>query len=218
MSWNRVEYKEQGRVLADAENAQRWTAFQVNAQFALVFDRGWRRILDADPLYRYTRLVVTPDSDGLVPLTTLTAAITPSQFHRVFDKRLILNSTLIDQSAEVVWNPSVIGSSVKYPVATAGTSLACWFNHWPENPQSYTTTPDAQAVNWPTGYELVLAYHLAAMLLSKGALEVGASAALLSYVDDLYTDMLQTLMRRTTAPATMGAPDDAASWSAGMNW
>jgi len=218
VSWNRVEYKTAGRVQADAENSARWDTTTVNALFALTFDRGWRRILDADACYRYTKLSVTPDSDGFVTLASIEAQITPSRLYRCIDQRTVRNRGLATLG-EVVLDPLVIGTNVRFVNPTITGTVSLWVNHMPQNPQAFTgDTADTDAVDWPDGEELVLAYYLAAMLLTKGAVESGAAGDLFQIVDQLFADMLQKLMRRTTHVGQFDATDNANDWNAGMNW
>ena len=214
---NRVEYKLAGRVQADAENATRWDATTVNALFALVFDRGWSRVLDADACYRYTKLTVMPDTDGFVTLASINAQITPERLYRCIDQRTVRDRGLATVG-DAVLDPIVLGTNVRFVNPTIRGSVSLWVNHMPQNPESFTgSTADTDSVTWIDGNELCLVYHLAAMLLTKGAVETGASAALFAVVDDLFSDMLQNLMRRTTKLAQFAATDNANDWG-GVSW
>lgn len=301
MAWNRVQYKEQGRAQADAENSPRWSSVVMSAQFSLVFDMGWRKILSAFPTYRYRKLTVTPNSDGVVSMASLRATVFPDRIFRLLDRPMVYNSQLAS-NGDVVRDPVVNGDNVQFGQGISG-ALPVWLSTMPVNPENIpvywgdvnadgvVTAADAQQVTeysvglpvtnlpallqrgdvdgsgtidifdaqqisryaaglaptnptaaarlgtaiagvlefpaiadtrdvvWPDGYEMVLAYHLAAMLLTKGAVETGAAADLFVIVDQLYTDMLQALMRPTTKRPTMGPSDDVNDWNAaGMNY
>jgi hypothetical protein len=219
MTWNRVQFKTTAREQADAENAPRWSDFLVNNWMRLAFNEGWRRILNADPAYRYTKLTVSPDADGFVALATVDTAITPSQRYRFLSERTVRQHRLATVT-EVVFNPHVLGSNVRFgdAVLTSG-NISAWVNHLPQNPEDFAgVTPDETAVTWPDGHELVLATHLAALLLTKGALESRAAADLFAVVDALYTEMIQSVMSRTTESPQIYAADSSDSWSGGGHW
>lgn len=218
MTWNRVQFKDQGRVAADAEDSARWTSTTVDAMFALVFDQAWRRVLAADPVYRYTELTVVPDSDGMVTLASIQAQLGSNRFFRCIDQRTVRDKGLAT-IGQVVLDPVVIGSNVRFmnPQVTGNVSL--WVNHLPENPQSFTgSTADTDPVTWIDGEELCLAYLLGANLLTKGAVESGAAADLFAIADQMFTEMLQSIMRRTTRLAQFTPTDNANDWNAGMSW
>ncbi len=131
MTWNRVQYKLAGRVQADAENSSRWNDITVNSLFALTFDRAWRRVLDADACYRYTKLTVTPDSDGFVSLASINAQIAPDRFYRCIDQTTVRNRGLATLG-EVVLDPLVIGENVRFVNPTISGNVSLWVNRMPQ--------------------------------------------------------------------------------------
>ena len=214
---NRVDFKLQGRVQADAENSSRWSTDTVDGLFRYVFDNGWRRILNGDCTYRYTAMDMTSDSDGIITLAAVNAVITPDRFNRVFDQRTVRDKGLTSPT-QLVLNPRVTGSEIRFGPGGVG-EVKFWINQLPQNPEDYTgATADTVDVDWPDGHELVLQYHLAAMLLTKGAVEAGAAASLFAVVDSLYTEMIQALMDRSTQHQQIIPVDTADSWSGGMSW
>lgn len=213
MSWNRVQFKTEARAQADAENSKRWSDTTVDALFAYVFDEGWRRILNGNSSYRYTKLQLPANSDGLVTIAAVNTALSPDRFNRVLDPKQVRDFRLATPG-NLVLMPYVSGSNINFGPAGGSTTVAFWVNHLPENPQN-TGFTNTEAVTWPDGHELVLSYHLAAMLLTKGAVESRAAADLFTVCDAMYTSMIQSLMDRTTAHQQVTPSDSALDWSTG---
>lgn len=216
MAWNRVQYKEQARAQADAEDSARWTTDLVNFWFANVFDEGWRRILNGDAAYRYTKITtLSADADGLIQISAVNALISPARMYRVLDPTTVRDKRLAGP-AEYVLEPYVTGDVIRFgPVGVGQPTF--WVNSLPQNPQSFTdASADMDDVTWPDGHELVLANHLAGMLLTKGGVQTPQAADILALTDVMYTTMIQALMDRTTRHQQVLPTDAADQWSGGM--
>jgi hypothetical protein len=233
MSWNRGQYKEQGRVQADAENAARWTSTTVDSLFALVYDMGWRRILNADAAYRYTELTVTPDQNGLVALATIDAAIAPSRRYRILDQITVRNKKLTGPT-QVVLNPTVMGDYVRYGVTGGSGPITTWVNHMPFNPQTLPTlwgdvnadgVVTADDANQIARYTVGLPVTNTAALLQRGdvngtgVIDVLDAQQILLYADGLaVTNPTAAARLGTSVPNGSQIPNDqvAVIWPAGF--
>lgn len=214
MGQNRVWYKTMAREQANAAESKDWTDAFVSMWFAFAFDDGWRRILNGDAAYRYTKLELAANTDGDVAISAVNAAITPSRMYRVLDRKVVRDKRLATIT-ETVLEPTVAGNYLRFGPTAGSTTVTLWVNHIPENPESFTTNPNTTIVDWPAGFELVPVNHLAALLLTKGAIQSADAAQLFAVTDQLYTSMIQTLMDRTTNHQQIIPSDSAGEWGPG---
>lgn len=214
MGQNRVWYKTQAREQGNAIGAD-WTDALVSMWFRNVFDQGWSRILNADAAYRVTKLEMTADADGIISIADVNTSLSPAVLYRVFSQQTVRNKRLAGVY-ETVLEPWITGDDIRFGGNAANSSVTFWCNSRPQNPEDYTTTPNTTLVDWPSGHEPVLVNHLAAMLLTKGAVQAADSAQILAVADQLYTDMIQDLMDRTTRHQQIVPSDNADEWSRGL--
>lgn len=185
--------------------------------------REWRRLLNAAPYYRVAQRTPPIDASSRLALTDLSSgsADTKQNLYRILEV-VVDNRPLKEIPAKDGFMAGIAtGSSAGDTYFRQGDYLIC-----PGHPSvtatgvfvNYTPTPadalsaDNIAVDWPEGYELVLAYELAAVILSKGAAEADAAATMKAFAEDYRRDMLQDVARISINPQVLQFPDTAREW------
>ena len=195
----------------------------------VVHSREWRRILNAQPDYRIAQRTPTSDSQGritIASLSDLSVADSQQRFYRI--RSLTMNNRPYREiaatdgylAAASLQSTSSVpifgfwfrqGDYIMVPDSPSTTSTGIWVNHLPTRADNLTA--ENKTVEFIDDYEDILAYEIAAILLSKGAAETDAAAQLKAIADGMRTDMLQDLTRTSTKPLTMQFPDSAAEWA-----
>lgn len=187
--------------------------------------REWRRLLNAAPYYRVALRTPTLDSSSRVTLASLSNTATADaqeNLYRVLevvidnrplreiDTRDGLMATLSDShlTGDFYFRQ---GSYLICPGHPSVVATGIFVNHTPTPANSLSG--EGVTVEWPEGYELVLAYELAAVVLSKGAAETDAAAQCKAFAEDYRRDMLQDLARISINPQMMRFPDTPAEWA-----
>src|SRR5215510_9534765 len=83
--WTVRQFLDNTRMFMDAESSERWTDSQLTSIGGIVHTDEWSGILNANPYYRISRVPVTLDSQGRLPLALLTtgAGDATQKFYRV---------------------------------------------------------------------------------------------------------------------------------------
>lgn len=206
----------------------------VDRKIGRVHDRLWADVLNVARFTRGRLVSVITGADGLVATSALSDLTTPNaqrRLYRILDvavegwpyeevtddlvpyARLWAeggNGTLgggLAAGARTWW---VFGGSLYTLPIQAGSVLGCWVNDRPTR-FDQLTTEDA-AVEFPDGYEDILAVHGAAEVIMKGARETEAAIELKASVQDDLNRMLQTLSRASTNPTRVRYVDRAGDW------
>lgn len=231
MSLTRSSLRTRILQLADAVSSSRWdstttgAAGEVDQHMGIVHAREWRRILNANSYYRAAKRTPTVDSSGRIAISDLTSGSGDSaeRFYRVLlmsindlpyreitgkDGFMATVQQVTSSPLYGVWFRQ--GDYLIVPDAANATNTDIWVNHLPTRADNLAT--DASTVVFPDDYEDILAYETAAILLSKGAAEVDAAAALKALAEDMRRDMLQDIARTSTRPLVMQFPDTAQEW------
>lgn len=218
--------------LADAVSSSRWDSTttgasgEVDQHMGIVHAREWRRILNAAPYYRVSKRTPATDASGQILISDLSSGSGDSQerFYRVLllsvddvpmrevqgkDAFMSTLTTTGSSLSDGVWYRQ--GDYLVVPNAVSRTNCDVWVNHLPTRADNLTG--DAVTVVFPDDYEDILAYEIASILLSKGAAEVDAAAALKALAEDMRRDLLQDVARISGKPLVMGFPDSAAEWA-----
>lgn len=212
--------------LADAVNAPRWDVTpngEVDQHIGVVMDREWKRILNANAYYRVARLTPTSDTTGYYAVSDLTTGAGDSQqrLYRVIAfsvNNIIYEEGRLDQymlpsSGQV--QPQYLwyfeGTKIMALPVTLSQVATVIVNWIP--PRQENLAGESSTIDFPDGYENVIAWSAAAMLLNKGAVEAGAAQVLEFQAEALRQDMLQDIMRRSTNPIRMRYADDRSEWA-----
>lgn len=217
--------------LADAVSSPRWdttaTTGEVDVHMGVIHQREWRRLLNAAPFYRVARRTPAIDSSGRILISDLTsgAADAVERFYRVL--MLAVNNTPYKEitardgllaGIQITTGSAMPGSNIWFrqgdyimvPDAASTTATGVWVNHIPT--AANALSGEGITVPFPEGYEDLLAYELAAIILSKGAAESDSAATMKAFAEDMRRDMLQDLARFSIAPQVMQFSDTAAEW------
>ena len=221
----RDELVADARHVADAESDGRWPGPTIIRAADLVLRREWRNILNANRNYRIARRTHTPTSEGLIALSDLSSGTGDSAqvFYRVLGlSRGSVVYKEIDQM-DVVVTASGHGEQWGYQSwCRAGDNLLVLpmntdsvvelVNHHPPLPSNLVG--GSSTVVYPVGYEQILTYEIAAMMLSKGGTETEASAQLKTFAEEWRRDMLEDIKRTSTNATQIAYSDSSGEWSA----
>ncbi len=211
--------------LADAVDSPRWDDSpngEVDQHVGIAMDREWKRILNANPYYRVARLTPTSDTDGYYSVSDLSTGVGDARqrLYRVLafavdnivyeegrmDQYLLPNSGQLQPNYVFYFE----GTKIMALPLTTTKSATVVINWIP--PRQDLLSLETSEVDFPDGYENVVAWSAAAMLLNKGAVEAGAAQLLELQAEQLRQDMLQDIARRTTNPIKMRYADDRSDW------
>ena len=221
--WTRATYMSQARAQADAASSDRWSDTDVKYALGLVHTREWKRILNANNVWRYAQRTIAQDSTGLITLASLDSGTGDSQqrAYRVLDvaqDATVYNEIRFADAPTAVTVGGFPGTYVWYRVGTniqilpaqSGVSMTVWVNHLPTPIDQLSL--DTVAVEFPRDYESLIAYETAAWLLVKGGAETDSAHALQQMAEQIRGDMLGDLTREGIAPIRMSYPDRASAW------
>lgn len=223
---NRQLLRDDALRLADAFGSKRWdneAGGEVDRILSSVFDRTWRRILNANANYRVSQRTPTSDAvtgryskadlngstgDTLERLYRVLAVRIDGQPYR--EQRLATYIDREDQINSMVWFEE--GQSITALPLQLSHAADIWVNWIPARPVTYTA--DSVEVDFPDGYDQVLIQLGAARLLMKGGAETQASAELRQDIQEDYDEMLQDIARVSTTPMSMLHTDRGTDWGA----
>lgn len=212
---------------ADAFGAQRWDVSaggEVDRRISGVYDKIWRRILNANRFYRAGKRTPTSDAvTGRYALTDLDAGAgnTQERFYRIL--QIIVDGVrygppgaLTDyNNADDQLDRRVAyleGTNLAvFPLQLSKAADAIWVNWIPQRPAALAA--DTDSVVFPDGHEEVLVVLSAARLLMKGGAETQASLELKNEVAEDYEELLQDVARLSTDPLVMQFSDNASEWA-----
>jgi hypothetical protein len=214
--------------LADAVSSPRWdntaTTGEVDLHMGNIHIREWRRLLNASPFYRVAVRTPAIDSSSRIAITDLSSGAGDSvqTLYRVIEvvvdnsplKEIDPRDGLMSTLANATIDAGVYfrqGNYIICPGHPSVTATGVFVNYTPTPANALSN--ENITVDWPEGYELVLAYEIAAAILSKGAAEIDATAACKAFAEDYRRDMLQDLARLSTSPMQLRYPDTAAEWA-----
>ena len=202
---------------------------EIDIHMGVVHLREWKRILNANPYYRVARRTPAVDSSARIAISTLSdtsVADAVQTFYRVLMvavnntpyKEIIPKEGLL-AGIQITTGSAMPGSNIWFrqgdyimvpDAANTAAVTGVWVNHVPT--QASALSADNVTVEFPEGYEDLLAFELAAIILSKGAAEADASGTMKAFAEDMRRDMLQDLSRFSIAPQVLAFSDTAAEW------
>ena len=226
MSYTRAQLRTQIVRAMDATNSARWdltAGGEVDTLCGHVFDREWRRHLSHQTFLRTAKRQPVADSSGRFLVSALAggSADTTERLFRVLS--VVLQNRVYQ---EVRYQDWILGSIVNQsayvwyrngdylevlPVPASGAQPdGIYINHIPQRPDRLSA--DGVTVTFPDGYEQILVYETAAMLLAKGGAEIDTSANFKALAEEMRQDMLQDLARFSNKPTSMQYADQASDW------
>lgn len=223
MSVTRDVLETMTRELADAVDDPRWGQTIVLQMLGQVHLQEWRDILNSINTARWGQRTVTLDANGRFLKTDLNSgsgdaaetlyrilAVQAGQFfyqQSTFQQYPSpLNS--FDVTLPQVWYE--IGNQIQMVPASPSLSVVVSVNSTPARPDQLAN--GASIVDYPDGYELILAYMAAKQMLLMGGTEGAYAAQLERQAKELRDRLLMDLRRLGTRPIVMGALDSPSQW------
>ena len=228
MAYTRAQLRTRALNRADANGSGRWdttagSGGEVDQLGAVVFDREWRRILNANNTYKFNTVTITSDAvTGRYPIGSLTtgSADAIKRFYRIIGVRIddvmyeevpfkewTLAETLA-MAPRVWWYEGDNIMALPKALSKAGVFLV---NYIPCRLDSLSS--ESVPVDFPDGYEDVLVLEWAKHILMKGGAETQEALMLGALAEELRVDMLQDIARRSTNPLRMRYSDSAWDWA-----
>jgi hypothetical protein len=208
---------------AEAVGSSRWSTTLKLQRLDFVFAQEWRKILAANPLYRWALRTVSADSGARIAFTALDSGANDAleRFHKVLalgrDNTLYEPASFLDDPMATVdgrglyrWWPQ--GDAIQLPEADASASMRVWVSHTPQRPSQLSA--DNVVVTFPRGHEGVLVYELAALLLAKGGAETDLALELKAIAAGMRLEMLDEIGRRVVGPQLIAPSDHDGGWGA----
>lgn len=216
MAWNRTQLVAEAKAAADATNSSRWSNDTILRIGNIVSSKEWKGILEANKTYRYAKRTPSVDSTGRIAIADLSAA--GERFFRV----LALGDTApwheadffptdtdsVESSTSRVWFRT--GSYIQLAPATTATGVKVHVNH---RPALITDLGAGDDVEFPEGYEYILAFEMAATMLAKGGAETSEAAELRALAEQYRGEMLGEIQRMSTGQVMMGFSDERSAWA-----
>jgi hypothetical protein len=240
MSMTRSQLIDHTARWADALGSTRWFGFppgssqtgatEVSDIMQLVWQREWKRILNANRHYRMNKVTPTTDAAGFIPVSALTtgAGNAVRHFYRVLT--WVFNNYQYKTGTQEEWalgqnqgvapriyflsDNGTAPAFMQLPVATNttfdGVGSFIWVNWFPQNFVNYA---DGDVVDFPDGYEEIVAIESAAALLAKGGAEIQATNDLKRIAEEFRSEMLQDIARETGKAMRVQFEDTSAMWA-----
>ena len=233
MSYTRAQFRLRVQRRMDAVSATRWNETsgvtgEIDQVMGHVFRKEWKRILNANRQFRVRRAQPTTDTSGRVTFTVLGASLSSDTEKNAYRIIQVMKDGCVykETPPEQGWMDEINDTNVRtwfregdkiaflpVEVSTAwtGTSDGIWVSWIPTGIEALST--DAVTVDFPDGYEEIVALESAALLLTKGGAETGVAREFKVMAEELRQDMLQDVARTSTRPQRMRYEDDPAVWA-----
>lgn len=214
------------RQFMDAVGSTRWSDNFIKLALADVYDQEWSNILNAAPYYTFNTVQVTPDSNGIINITSLNSGSGDSEkfFYRIlgmndgnyqFRETRFQDVPLATTTNYLPTYPRMFyraGDQVQVLPINQSSPLNIAVN-W--KPTGITDLAgDSSVINYPNYNHPIVEMMAAAELLIKGGAEPEAAAILTRQAADTRASMLDDLRRMTINPTFMAYPDLAWEWAA----
>lgn len=212
--WTRLQLVEATRDLLDATGSSRWKDIEVLRALGAVHRQLWGRLLTLSPQYQVETVRLTA-TGGIFPRSALCLGLNDDRrrcyrIHTICDTagRPYLEVKPTDVRPFLSGMPTGIGTGdLNRQWWDMGASLRLLPQQTTDIDVTFSWIPvlvhelasNASLVTWPHGYEMVLAYHAAAMLATKGGAELEAATSYRALGLDLLRDLLADVSRRSHA-------------------
>jgi hypothetical protein len=195
----------------------------LNETLGLVHMEEWKKVLTAGPYYQVDDITAATDANGFVNISALDSGVDDSRHHAHRALEVAQNGqpfsfveprdypfAAAENSYARVW--LVRGRQLQVPAVRSG-SITVLTNFYPCRADLLQS--DDSVVEFIDGYELLLAYMLAARMGGKGAEEAGAAAYLKQEAAEIREPMLLDMRRFAARPTAFQAQDDVSDWEGG---
>lgn len=234
MAFTRAQYRLRTLRRMDAGtlggNSGRWdttagAAGEVDQTLGFVFDREWRRILNANAYYKSQTVQPTADSEGKFALADLTTGTgdTLKRLYRI--NAAVLNNAVyqeVDPRDYIIAPVFNVGWKIWYrrgdyiyvipvePNKVLSNTDGFAVSYIPQRIDNLSS--DSASVDFPDGYEEIICLEAAAFLLAKGGAETKTTAEFRVMAESLRQDMLSDVARLSNRPISMKFPDFSFDW------
>lgn len=231
MSLTRAQLRTRCQRVMDAVASTRWDTTagatgEIDQVLGLVHMQEWKRILNVNRHYRVNKVQPTSDSDGRIAISSLTTGSADSvkNFYRVLlfaranypYKTGTVEEWALGETNGVsprVWyleGTNIMFLPKEVSTALTGASDGIWVNYYPCLVDRLSS--DSVTVDFPDGYEGIIAYEAAAILLAKGGAEFDTTQRLKVLAEEMREAMLQDLARTSAKAMRMSFEDTSAQW------
>jgi len=235
VSLTRAQLRTQTQRHMDSVSSKRWdttagTTGEIDNELGYVHFKEWTRILNANRHYRLNKVQPTTDANGYIALTGLTTGTGDAvrNFYRVI--LVVINNYIYKTGTQEEWalgqaqgvaprvwfltDSGTASAILPLPVMASytftGVGDFIWVNWYPTRLDKLSG--DGVTVDFPDGYEDIIALEAAGNLLLKGGAEPEGASALKKLASDKRDEMLQDLSREAAKATRAQYEDTAAMW------
>lgn len=221
--------------IMDSVGSSRWNTTagasgEMDRAAGTIFLKEWKRILNVNRHYRMNKIQPTTDVNGHILVSALSTGVTDTKrnFYRIL--QLSINNYPYKEGTQEEWAlgqaqgvaprvyfrsdtgsvPSFMALPVMATYTFSGTGDFIWVNWFP--PAIHDLSGDSITIDFPDGYEDIIAYEAAARLLAKGGAEVEATTSFKALAEEMRADMLQDIARDSAKAQRVQYEDNAAAW------
>lgn len=212
----------------NAVGSNQWSDPTLKTWVGVAHWREWANLLNANRFYKTQQVSVTQDSNGQIPFASLTTGSgdTAKYFYRVLTVSLpgspsaqvqyYYRQASYDQFPNPQPNYALpyiwyrFGDQIQIMPVASGQSMTITTN-WRPTRADRLSGLDV-AVDFPEGYEELLAWRAAWLALTKGGSETNAAQDINAIAEQLKDTMLDDLARESTWPIVARAFDDPSDW------
>lgn len=221
--WPRQRYLDETLEMLSAKGSQRWPqSTTLLYHLSHAHNKEWAAILNEVPEYRTDDLTPTPDSQGRIPLASLTTGSGDS-VHRFYKLRSIdqdgrpfyprpkkrwPNVAVVRDTSELLYridaNYLYVGPSISGAINVCVSHRPC---------KAGDLSSPGTEVEWPDGHEYVIVFATAALATMKGGAETDVSREFAGECRSLRNEVLTELARQDGEAPQMEYSDDASEWT-----
>lgn len=210
--------------LIDASGSERWDVTpngEVDRAIGIMQAREWRRILESNPYYRFTKASYTRNASGRLPLLSLTSGTgdATTRLYRVlsveannfvYEQAVYRDFARAESLSALVYVWYQEGDDLMFLPREDNQPITVAYNHLPR--VQHELADEGSDFVFPEFYEDVALYEAGAMLLAKGGAETREAVELKGLAKDLRDDLLLTVRRVGMTGVSWTQTDDALAW------
>lgn len=230
MSMTRAQLTTLTREVMNAVGSNQWSDATLQTWLGLAHWQEYGNLLNVNNAYKMQQVSVTQDSNGQFTVASLSTGsgdtaknfyriITVAQpaspvgqiqfFYQEVDFRQYPNPQP-NTALPYVWYR--MGDVIQILPVASGQGMTVTVNYRP--PRVDQLSADSITVDFPDGYEALLAWRAAEMAVLKGGQENDAAAGYARTAELIRREMLLDLGRQGVRPIVAKAFDDASDWGA----
>lgn len=192
----------------------------LNETLGLVHMEEWKRILTTGEYYQVEEIATTTDANGYVDIAALDSGIGDARHHAHRALEVAVDGrpygfadvrdypfAALEGTSARIWLER--GRQIQVPAIRSGT-ITVLTNFYPCRADLLAN--DDSEIAFVDGYELLLAYMLAARMGGKGAEEAGAADYLKAEAKEIRDPMLLDVRRFAARPTAFRAQDSASDY------